>query len=362
MQFFLRSFAAALLIVLGSAGCKKNAPPKIASPDKSAPVPVLTRTNLGFAASVDGVVLSHADFARQLDAVMAARAGQIPPAQQEAAKSYFSRRIVQGFVSKTLLLNEAKRQNIVVDESDRKKYMDNIEEMAKKQGMTAEEMIRKAPMGEQKAREEIAEGIRIEKLIDTQVRGKAKKVEDADVAAETSKREQERAAKIASVPKEIAAIREQLLAGTNFEAVARERSDCPSGKRSGGDLGTFTRNQMVKPFSDAAFSQKIGEIGPAVETSFGYHIIKVTAHTDAVPAKDGAPAKPETVQASHILLSVPPSVTRDGVRRELEAEQNKQLGAEVGAYIEKLQNAAKILTIFDRPDGVPGDAGSPKHP
>lgn len=361
MQLFLRSFAAALLIVLGATGCKKDTPTKVASPDKPAPVPVPAGTNIGFAASVDGMVLSQADFARQLDAVMATRAGQIPPEQQEAARSYFSRRIIQGFVSKTLLLNEAKRQNLVADENDRKKYMENIEEMAKKQGMTADEMIKKAPMGEQKAREEIAEGILIEKLIDAQVRGKMKKVEDAEVAAETTKREQERAAKLASVPKEIAVIREQLLAGTNFEAIARERSDCPSGKRSDGDLGTFTRNQMVKPFSDAAFSQKVGEIGPVVETPFGFHIIKVTAHNEAVPAKDGAPAKPETVQASHILLSLPPAVTRDGVRRDLEAEKNKQLSAEMGAYIEKLQGKAKVRTMFDRPEGTPGDAGSSKH-
>jgi len=56
--------------------------------------------------------------------------------------------------------------------------------------------------------------------------------------------------------------------------VAKKNSDCPS-KESGGDLGTITRGQTVKPFEDAAFSQKIKVVGPVISTDFGYHIIEV---------------------------------------------------------------------------------------
>ena len=62
----------------------------------------------------------------------------------------------------------------------------------------------------------------------------------------------------------------------DFAALAKEASDGPSGPR-GGDLGKFTRARMVKPFSDAAFALKPGQVNPQpVETQFGYHIIKRT--------------------------------------------------------------------------------------
>ncbi|HLC60104.1 MAG TPA: peptidylprolyl isomerase [Candidatus Nanoarchaeia archaeon] len=62
--------------------------------------------------------------------------------------------------------------------------------------------------------------------------------------------------------------------GKNFEDVARNISICPSAKK-GGNLGWFSRNQMVKEFENAAFSLKSGEISKPIKTQFGWHIIKV---------------------------------------------------------------------------------------
>lgn len=77
----------------------------------------------------------------------------------------------------------------------------------------------------------------------------------------------------------------------DFAALAKEASDCPSAAR-GGDLGYFRRGEMVRAFSDAAFSQPVGEVGEVVETPFGLHLIKVLERKD-VRALDLIEATPK---------------------------------------------------------------------
>lgn len=61
-----------------------------------------------------------------------------------------------------------------------------------------------------------------------------------------------------------------------FADVARKNSQDPGSAPNGGDLDFFTRESMVKPFSDAAFALKKGDISDVVESEFGFHIIKLT--------------------------------------------------------------------------------------
>ena len=88
----------------------------------------------------------------------------------------------------------------------------------------------------------------------------------------------------------IKAIKKELDNGADFAETAKAKSEGPSNVK-GGDLGFFAKEQMVKPFSDAAWALKKNEVSDVVETQFGYHLIKKLDHKDAsiVPFEDAFP-------------------------------------------------------------------------
>ena len=74
------------------------------------------------------------------------------------------------------------------------------------------------------------------------------------------------------------ALKTQIEQGADFGALAREHSDCPSG-RDGGDLGEFSQGQMVAEFDRVVFEGEIGKVHGPVQTQFGYHLIEILSRS-----------------------------------------------------------------------------------
>ena len=109
-----------------------------------------------------------------------------------------------------------------------------------------------------------------------------------------------------------------------FAELARKNSDDPGSAERGGDLDFFGRGAMVKPFDDAVFAMKPGEISNVVESDFGYHIIQLTGQR-------GGEKK-----------------SFDAVRAEIEAEVKKQLAQK--RYAEAAEQFTN--TVYEQSDSL----------
>ncbi len=341
-----------------AAGCKKASDAKPAAPaDKPAPAAAAAAAKdpNEVVASVNDAKYIRKDMENIVSALL--KAQNIPAEQQDEARKYFEQRAVYSFVMKNLILSEAKKLNITVNEDDRKAQMTKLADALKAQNKTPEAYFKDSPLGETAARAEFEDGLLIDKLLQKTVLDAV--TVDAEevgkVIGEAKKRNEELVEKNKTLDTDkaekrakIAGIKKQLADGADFAELAKANSDCPSNQK-GGDLGEFTRGQMVKAFEDAAFSQEIGKVGEIVETPFGFHLIKVTAKSPAAEAKGDQPAKPETVTASHILVKTEqvqqpqPVPTEDQVKEHLKKQKSQEA---VQKYLETLKSAAKIQTIF----------------
>lgn len=137
---------------------------------------------------------------------------------------------------------------------------------------------------------------------------------------------------------DIAQLRQEILQGADFAELAKSLSEDPVSAKNGGDLGTFGRAQMVKPFADVAFALKPGEVSEPVLTQFGWHLIKVEEHTTDAKGE-------EQVHARHLLLKFAPSAeTEDELRARIDT-------LKTAAQQQGLESAAQAVGLEVRDSG-----------
>ena len=98
-------------------------------------------------------------------------------------------------------------------------------------------------------------------------------------------------------------LRQQIIAGADFNEIAAKYSEDPSAAQNKGLLGYFSAFQMVFPFEDMTYRTPVGQVSEIVRTRFGYHIIKV--HDERLAAGE--------IKVAHIMKMFPPQASEETI-------------------------------------------------
>jgi len=287
--------------------------------------------------TVNGKAMEQAEFDKQIDIILNSVKGRIPAEQIDKFKTSIQGKIIDNFINRTLLEAECNKLKVKVT----KKELDNkLNEYMKRlpKGMDLDTALKQSGLEMKELNNNIRFGLQLEKLVELKTKDQpAPKVTEIKEYYNTKSKQFSRPAQVharhiliktdskdnETIQKQkkdkITKLRKKLLQGADFAELAKENSDCPSGKAKGGDLGTFARGRMVKAFEEAAFSQKVNDIGPVVKTRFGYHIIQVLELIEA---------KTKTLDES-----------RDQIINTLSMKQKNKITQDI---ISRLKESAKI--------------------
>ena len=203
-------------------------------------------------AKVNGTEIHQSDLA-----VAEEEAGQIPPMSPDAKKDY----LVQ-FLSDMILVSKAAEAKKMADSDTFKRRIAFAREKLLMEDLL--QSVGKAALTDEA----------MHKVYDEAVKqmGEVQEVHARHILIRAAPGD-EKASKAAE--DKIKAVIARLKKGEDFEKVAKEVTEDPSGKANGGDLGYFTKEQMVPEFSEVAFKLEKGQISDPVKTQFGWHVIKV---------------------------------------------------------------------------------------
>ncbi len=289
------------------------------------------------AVNVDGSILKKAQMDGDIKQRLAAYKGQIPADKMKEARTTLKKQIIDEFVMRTLLANEVEKRKIPATDKEIAMIMDQI-----KASLPPDQKLDKFMKDNKITREHIALGIKVKKMVAQELGSKGKpspkeiskfydenkdqflipeNVHVRHILTAFAKEDNDNVK--AEKKLKIDGLRKQIVEGADFGEIARKNSDCPS-KDNGGDLGQIRKDQTVKPFEDAAFSQEINAVGPVVATEYGYHIIQVLARN---PQK--------TVELEEVKGKISSYL-----------EQQKQTEA-FNTLLKKLRDNAKIM-VFEK--------------
>jgi peptidyl-prolyl cis-trans isomerase C len=271
---------------------KAQTEPPPLGPDKLTVTPAIKDTQQvapkDVAVSVDGITLKKDELAKRLNAKLKLYKDKIPADKKKEVQDGLKKQLMEEFVLRTLLNNEANNKKIAATDKEIQAAINQI-----KTNIPPDKKVEDFLKENQIPREDIALGIKIKKLVEMENGKKVKPTQKEISKFYTDNKEKFTSQETVHVrhilitidakddektkaekKTRIENLRKQVLEGANFAEIAKNNSDCPS-KENGGDLGEIKKGQTVKPFEDAAFSQEINAIGPVVATEFGYHIIQV---------------------------------------------------------------------------------------
>ena len=245
-----------------------------------------------YVAIVNGKKISKEKYEREfasLKSRFAASGRRLTPIQELELK----KNLLESLISRELLYQESQKRGITVGQEQVEKQLVAVKKHYPDDD-AFKKALKKAHYTESGVKDQLRRAIAIDKFIEQELKSKIQ-ITDKDVrdyydshkdlfrrpaqirashiliklGPNPTKEEKEKALK------KIKEIQQKVKKGGDFAELAKKYSEGPSAKR-GGDLGYFSRGQMVKPFEDAAFSLDKGQVSDVVQTVFGYHLIKVT--------------------------------------------------------------------------------------